>query len=62
MAISCRFPAHGHVTGTLKIPSIIYYDRFGKLKAVGAEATKEGIYEEAKDEGWTKAEWQVCAL
>ncbi|KAF8959231.1 hypothetical protein BDZ97DRAFT_1906233 [Flammula alnicola] len=42
-----RFPAHEHISGASKIPTIIYYDRNGK----------EGIYETAEDEHWVKAEW-----
>jgi hypothetical protein len=38
---------------------IIYYDRAGNVKAVGAEAVKEGIYETAEDEHLVKAEWYV---
>ncbi|KAF5321822.1 hypothetical protein D9619_002184 [Psilocybe cf. subviscida] len=52
-----RFPAHEHITGASKIPTIIYYDRNGKVRAVGAEAMREGIYEQAEDEEWVKAEW-----
>jgi hypothetical protein len=52
-----RFPAHEHITGASKIPTVIYYDRSGKVRAVGAEAMKEGIYEIAEDENWVKAEW-----
>jgi hypothetical protein len=52
-----RFPAHEHVSGVSKIPTVIYYDRSGKVRAVGAEAMKEGIYEVAEDENWVKAEW-----
>jgi len=29
----------------------------GKVRAVGAEATKDGIYEAALEGGWYKAEW-----
>jgi hypothetical protein len=36
---------------------VIYYDLSGKVRAVGAEATKEGICEIAEDENWVKAEW-----
>ena len=53
----CRFPAHEHISGASKIPTVIYYDRNGKVKAVGAEAMKEGISEEAQDEQWVKTEW-----
>ena len=52
-----RFPAHEHISGASKIPTIIYYDRAGEVRAVGAEATREGIYEIAEDEKWVKAEW-----
>ncbi|KAF8161579.1 hypothetical protein B0H34DRAFT_701592 [Crassisporium funariophilum] len=52
-----RFPAHEHISGASKIPTIIYYDRTGKVRAVGAEAMREGIYEIAEDENWVKAEW-----
>ncbi|KAF8155273.1 hypothetical protein BJ912DRAFT_1050978 [Pholiota molesta] len=51
-----RFPAHEHISGASKIPTIIYYDRNGKVQAVGAEAMREGIYEQAEDEQWVKAE------
>ena len=52
-----RFPAHEHISGASKIPTIIYYDRSGKVKAVGAEAQREGIFEMAEDEQWIKSEW-----
>ena len=52
-----RFPAHEHISGASKIPTVIYYDQDGKVRAVGAEAMKEGIYEVAEDEDWVKAEW-----
>lgn len=54
-----RFPAHEYTSGASKILTIIYYDRTGKVMAVGAEAVKEGIYETATDEHWVKAEWCV---
>jgi hypothetical protein len=34
---------------------VIYYDWSGMVRAVGAEATKEGIFEIA-EEDWVKAE------
>jgi len=55
-----RFPAQETISGASKIPTIIYYDKNGHVKAVGAEATKDGIYETAMDHGWVKAEW--CAI
>lgn len=35
----------------------MYYDQAGKVRATGAEAMSEGIYEQAEDEGWFKVEW-----
>jgi len=52
-----RFPAQETISGASKIPTIIYYDSGGNVKAVGAEATKEGIYEAALEGNWYKAEW-----
>jgi hypothetical protein len=53
---AARFPGHEHISDASKIPTIIYYDRNGKVQAVGAEAMREGIYEQAEDEQWVKAE------
>ncbi|KAF8962417.1 hypothetical protein BDZ97DRAFT_2022504 [Flammula alnicola] len=52
-----RFPAHEHISGASKIPTIIYYDPVGKVRAVGAEAMRDGIVEAAEDGKWIKAEW-----
>ncbi|RDB20703.1 Heat shock protein 12A [Hypsizygus marmoreus] len=52
-----RFPAQEEVKGYSKIPTIIYYDPAGNVRAVGAEATQESIEDRIKDEGWIKAEW-----
>ena len=52
-----RFPAHEHISGASKIPTIIYYDWAGRVRAAGAEAMREGIYEIAEDENLMKAEW-----
>jgi len=54
-----RFPAQENISGASKIPTVIYYDRSGKVRAVGAEAMKESILLIADDEnsGWVKAEW-----
>ncbi|KAG1746342.1 hypothetical protein EDB19DRAFT_1848493 [Suillus lakei] len=51
-----RYPAQ-HYGGDCKIPSILYYDLQGNVRAVGAEALQEHIIEQAEDEGWVKAEW-----
>ena len=53
----CRFPAQEYISGAPKIPTVIYYDQSGKVKAAGAEAMKESIYLIAEDENWVKAEW-----
>ncbi|KAK7472143.1 hypothetical protein VKT23_000265 [Stygiomarasmius scandens] len=52
-----RFPAQEHVGGDAKVPSIIYYGQDGSVKAVGAEAAREGILESVEDEGWILCEW-----
>ena len=54
-----RFPGHEHISGASKIPTIIYYNRDGKVMAVGADTMREGIYETAEDEQWVKVEWYV---
>jgi hypothetical protein len=55
----CRYPAQEQVGGDSKIPSIIYYDLQGQVRAVGAEALQEMIIEQAEDEGWVRLEWYV---
>ncbi|TFK64289.1 hypothetical protein BDN72DRAFT_881586 [Pluteus cervinus] len=52
-----RFPAQEGVGGDSKIPTIIYYDATGNVRAVGAEAAREGNDVIAQDEGWHQAEW-----
>ncbi|KIM86828.1 hypothetical protein PILCRDRAFT_816085 [Piloderma croceum F 1598] len=52
-----RFPAQDHVGGDSKIPSILYYDQDGELRAVGAEALQESVIEQAEEGGWAKLEW-----
>ncbi|TFK31142.1 hypothetical protein BDQ12DRAFT_740169 [Crucibulum laeve] len=52
-----RFPLQEKSGGDSKIPTIIYYDQAGIVRAVGAEALKEGIEDEAEDQLWNKAEW-----
>jgi hypothetical protein len=52
-----RYPAQEKVGGDAKIPSIIYYDQQGNVRAVGAEALLESNIERAFDENWIKAEW-----
>jgi hypothetical protein len=38
---------------------VIYYDKAGRVQAVGAEAMQDGMVERALDEGWMKAVWCV---
>ncbi|GLB37868.1 putative ATP binding [Lyophyllum shimeji] len=52
-----RFPAQERVGGASKIPTIVYYDQEGRVRAVGAEATRDSIRDTIEDEGWVKAEW-----
>jgi hypothetical protein len=52
-----RFPAQEHASGSSKIPTVLYYDQAGEVRAIGAEAMNEGIFEEAEDGGWMKVEW-----
>lgn len=54
-----RFPAQERVGGDSKIPSILYYDKQGNVRAVGAEAEQEGVEGKVEDEGWLRAEWYV---
>jgi len=50
------------VGGDSKIPSILYYNQDGELRAVGAEALQESVIEQAEEEGWVKLEWFCCFL
>jgi len=48
-----------HVTGSSKIPTMLYYDKDGGVRAVSAETLTEGIYEMAEESGWMKVKWFV---
>ncbi|KAG1830170.1 hypothetical protein EV424DRAFT_1581208 [Suillus variegatus] len=52
-----RYPAQECVGGDSKIPSILYYNLQGDVRAVGAEVLQEHIIEQAEDEGWVKLAW-----
>ncbi|EIN07325.1 hypothetical protein PUNSTDRAFT_144834 [Punctularia strigosozonata HHB-11173 SS5] len=52
-----RFPGQEHQAGTFKIPTVMWYDRSGVMKAAGAEAELPDIVDEALDHDWIKAEW-----
>ncbi|PBK82156.1 hypothetical protein ARMGADRAFT_1171030 [Armillaria gallica] len=49
-----RFPAQETAGGDAKIPTIMYYDKSGKVRAAGAEALDESLVTTAEDEGWIK--------
>ncbi|KAL1700707.1 hypothetical protein EV121DRAFT_213598 [Schizophyllum commune] len=52
-----RFPAQEHAGGDSKIPSVLFYDRGGRVRAVGAETLQEDVILRAADEGWVRSEW-----
>ena len=56
---SSRFPGLEEINhcDASKIPTVIYYDRSGKVRAVGGEAMIADISYIAEDESWVKAEW-----
>ncbi|KIO05283.1 hypothetical protein M404DRAFT_9026 [Pisolithus tinctorius Marx 270] len=56
-----KFPAQEHVGGSNKIPSIMYYDKGGKVQAVGAETQQPRIIEKASKEEWVLLECQDVA-
>ncbi|TFY76405.1 hypothetical protein EWM64_g7606, partial [Hericium alpestre] len=51
-----RFPGQEHVAGNSKIPTIMYYNKEGKMMAAGAEAESAAIMDLAEDEEWLRAE------
>lgn len=56
-ALYFRFPSQDATCGSIKIPSVLYYDVNGVVQAVGAETLAEGMSERAEEAGWTRAEW-----
>ena len=54
-----RFPSQALVGGDAKVPSLLYYDEAGNVRAAGAEVLTEHVLEAALTEEWTKAEWLV---
>ncbi|PPQ89040.1 hypothetical protein CVT25_006718 [Psilocybe cyanescens] len=56
-ALKRRFHAQHCAGGGSKIPTVIYYDKHGEVRAVGAKARQKGIEADAEDKEWTKAEW-----
>lgn len=59
---SCRFPRQRHADRIEKVPSVIYYDQAGELRAIGAETLDPETNAEAADESWIKIAWQVPHL
>ena len=57
-----RFPAQTQIGGDAKIPSLLYYDKTGSVRAAGAEVLAESVLEEALNNEWTKAEWLVIKV
>ena len=54
-----RFPSQARVGDGAKVPSLLYYDEAGNVRAAGAEVLTENVLEAALTEEWTKAEWLV---
>jgi len=52
-----RYPAQEQIGGDAKIPTILYYDELGNVRAAGAEVLIDYIQHEAEENGWIKAEW-----
>ena len=52
-----RFPGQESTGGDSRIPSLIYYDKAGSLRAVGAETQQKDIVELAASEGWARLAW-----
>lgn len=42
-----------------KVPSVLYYDQSGQLRAVGSETTSSEILKQAREEAWLKVTWYV---
>ena len=55
--IALRFPMMALVNGDAKVPSLLYYDKSGNVRAAGAEVLNEDVIVAALTEEWTRAEW-----
>ncbi|KAJ7262662.1 hypothetical protein B0H12DRAFT_304137 [Mycena haematopus] len=49
-------------TPDAKVPSVLYYDRLGNARALGAETEDEDTIIEAEENGWIKVEWWKLLL
>ncbi|KAJ6458053.1 hypothetical protein C8R47DRAFT_1163706 [Mycena vitilis] len=54
-----RFPGQQDVGGDSKVPTSIFYDREGIIRAEGAETMRPQCRDEAQDKGWELAQWYV---
>ncbi|KAF9444529.1 hypothetical protein P691DRAFT_736332 [Macrolepiota fuliginosa MF-IS2] len=52
-----KFPSQEMAGGNAKIPSVMYYGKDGRVRAVGAEAERDGVDIIAEEEEWIKVEW-----
>lgn len=55
-----RFPLQSTLNVKGRVPSLLYYDKNGDVRAAGAEVLAESVVEAALTEGWTKVEWLVA--
>ncbi|KAF9817075.1 hypothetical protein IEO21_03657 [Rhodonia placenta] len=52
-----RFPGQEANAGDSKIPSVLWYDQAGEVRAVGAQAQLPQVVDQAVTEEWMKVEW-----
>ncbi|KIJ10677.1 hypothetical protein PAXINDRAFT_57002, partial [Paxillus involutus ATCC 200175] len=53
-----RFPGQKHGHGDARVPSVLYYDNIGNVRAIGRSAlTDENVIETAEEDGWMMVEW-----
>lgn len=57
MIYLCRFPGQEFTSGSQKIPSVMYYNKAGKMMSAGAESLADDVIEKAAEEGWLKVQW-----
>ena len=57
----CRYPGQDTDAGPAKVPSVMYYDGDGFVRAIGAEALLESNIETARARKWEKVQW-CCIL
>ena len=55
-----RFPSQGVGYTDAKVPSVLYYDKAGTVRAAGAEVLAQDAIERAMTEEWSKAELLVA--